>query len=127
VRLRNLENIQQKSQYHPVVLEVYSPSNKCMVVGQHPHISHKMDMPWVLLKKIGYTLMALLVSQLDITLNSVWRWNFEVGVSSCEEVNKLGIVDNCCRAIVFSYPLCNMGSDIYELMKSDITIILTET
>ena len=85
------------------------------------------DMPWMFLKEFGYTLTAFLVSHLDIMLNSVWRWNFEVGVSSCEEVNEFGIRDNGCRAIAFSYPLRNVGTDIYELKKSNITIVLTRT
>jgi len=72
-----------------------------------------MDMPWVILKDFGYTLMVFLVSLLDIASNSVWRWNFEVGVSSHEEVNEFRIRDNGCRAIAFSYPLCNVGTDIY--------------
>ena len=81
----------------------------------------------MILKEFGYTLTAFLISHLDIALNSVWRWNFEVGVSSHEEVNEFGIRDNGCRVIAFSYPLCNVGTDIYELKKSNITIILTGT
>ena len=74
-----------------------------------------MDTPRVILKKCDYTLTALLISHLDITSDSVWRWNFEVGVSSREEARKLGIRDNGCRAIAFSYPLRNVGPDIYSM------------
>jgi len=59
-------------------------------------------------------LMALLVSCLDIALNSVWRWDFEVGMSSFEKINKLRIRDDSCRVVAFSYPLCNVGTDICE-------------
>jgi len=50
-----------------------------------------MDMPWVFLKEFSYTLTAPLVSCLDITSNSVQRWNFEVGMSSGEKVDELRI------------------------------------
>jgi hypothetical protein len=46
-----------------------------------------MDPPRVILKELRNTLTALLVSGLDITSNSVWRRNFEVGVASSEEVD----------------------------------------
>jgi hypothetical protein len=70
-----------------------------------------MDAPRVFLKKFGYAFMALLVSCLDIASNSVWRWDFEVGVSCCEEIDKLGVGDNVCGAIAFGYPFCNVGTD----------------
>lgn len=70
-----------------------------------------MDAPRVILKKFGYAFTALLVSCLDIALNSVWRWDFEVGVSCCEEIDKLGVRDDVCGAIAFSYPFCNVGTD----------------
>jgi len=56
--------------------------------------------------------MALLVSCLDIALNSVGRGNFEVGVSSREEIDELRISDDRCRMVAFGYPLCNVGADI---------------
>jgi len=62
-------------------------------------------------------LMALLVSCLDIVSNSVWRWNFEVGVSSSEEIDKLRVGDDTCREIAFCYLLCNVGTDICELKE----------
>ena len=74
-----------------------------------------MDLSWVILKELGYTLTALLISCLDITSNGVWRWNFEVGVSSSEEIDELRVGDDSCRAIAFCYPLCNVGADICEL------------
>jgi hypothetical protein len=67
----------------------------------------------VILKDFGYTLTTLLVSGLDVASNSVWRWNLEVGMSSCEEIDELGIGDDGCRTIAFSYPFRNVGSDIY--------------
>jgi hypothetical protein len=70
-----------------------------------------MDMPRVILKKCGYVFMALLVSCLDIMSNGVWRWDFEMGVSCCEEMYKLGVRDDVCRVIAFSYPFCNVGTD----------------
>ena len=73
-----------------------------------------MNMPWVLSKERSYTLTALIVCCLDITSNGVRRWNFEVGVSSCEEVDELGIRDNRHRAIAFSYPLRNVRTDLCE-------------
>jgi hypothetical protein len=71
-----------------------------------------MDTPRVFFKEFDNTLAALLVSRLDVASNSVWRWNFEVGVPSREEVNEFGIRDDGRRAIAFRYPLCNVGSNI---------------
>ena len=70
-----------------------------------------MNVPRVILKKFGYVFAALLVSCLDIMLNSVWRQDFEVGVFCCEEIDKPGIKDNVCRVIAFGYPFCNVGTD----------------
>ena len=61
-------------------------------------------------EEFGYTFLALLVSCLDVALNSVWRRDCEVGVSCCEEVDKLGVRDNGCRAITLCYPFHNVGS-----------------
>jgi len=66
----------------------------------------------VILKELCNPLTALLVSGLDITLNSVWRRDFEVGVASSEEVDELRIRDNGCRAIALSHPLRDVGSDM---------------
>ena len=68
--------------------------------------------------------MAPLISCLDIMSNHVQRQNFEVGMSSGEEVDELRIRDDRCRAIPFGYSLCNVGSGIHELKKS---IMLTKT
>ena len=70
-----------------------------------------MDVPRVILKKFGYVFTALLVSCLDIVLNGVWRWDFEVGMSCCKEINKLGVGDDVCGVIAFSHPFCNVGTD----------------
>jgi hypothetical protein len=64
-----------------------------------------------ILKKFGYVFTALLVSHLDTMSNSIWRWDFEVGVSCCEEINKLMVRDNICGAIAFGYPFFNMGTN----------------
>ena len=50
-------------------------------------------------------------------LNSFWTWNFEVGMSSHEKVNELGVRDNAWLAITFSHPLGNMGTDVHESKK----------
>jgi len=71
-----------------------------------------MDLSWVFLKELSYTFMALLVSCLDIASNSVGRGNFEVGVSSHEEIDELRISDDRCRTVAFGYLLCNVGADI---------------
>jgi hypothetical protein len=70
-----------------------------------------MNAPRVILKKFAYAFAALLISRLDITSNSVWRWDFEVRVSCREEIDKLGVGDNVCGAIAFGYPFCNVGTD----------------
>ena len=66
----------------------------------------------MVLEEFGYTFSALLISCLDVTLNSVWRRDCEVGVSCHEEVtvNKLRVRDNACRAITLCYPFCDVGS-----------------
>ncbi len=71
-----------------------------------------MDQPWVILQELGNALTALLVSCLDITSNGVWRRNFEVGMSRCEEINELWIGDYGCRAIALGDPLCDVSTDI---------------
>lgn len=48
-------------------------------------------------------------------------------MSSGEEVDELGIRDDCRRAIAFGYPLCNVGAEIRELNKGITRIVLTET
>ena len=85
-----------------------------MVVSRCPCISSNMYQPCVILEEFGYTFTALHVSGLDIMSNSVWTWNFEVGMSSHGEVNELRIRDDICRVIAFSYPLCNVGTDVHE-------------
>ena len=87
----------------PLVLKVH-----------HPCISHEMYKPWVILKEFAYTFMALHVSCLDITLNSFWTWNFEVGMSGHEKVNELMVRENAWCVITFSYPLHNVGTDVHE-------------
>ena len=47
-------------------------------------------------------------------LNSFWTQNFEVGMSSHEKVNELGVRDNAWWAISFSYPLHNVGTDVHQ-------------
>jgi hypothetical protein len=86
-----------------------------------------MDTPWVFSKEFSYMLMAPLVSHLDIMSDRVRRRNFEVGMSSGEEVDELRIGDDCHRAIAFSYPLSNEGAGIHEPNKSIIRIMLTKT
>jgi len=64
----------------------------------------------VVSEEFGYTFSALLVSCLDVTSNSVWRRDCEVGVSCREEVDKLRVRDNACRAITLCYPFRDVGS-----------------
>ena len=63
------------------------------------------------LKELRYTFVALQVGCLHIALNSVGRRDLEVGVPSCEHVNKFAVRDDACRAIAFGYPLCDVSSD----------------
>ena len=65
----------------------------------------------MILKKFGYAFTALLVSRLDIASNSVRRWDFEVGVSCREEIDKLGVGDDVRGAIAFGHPFGNVGTD----------------
>ena len=81
------------------MLEVHCPSIGCEV-----------ETPWVVSEEFGYMFSALLVSCLDVTSNSVWRRDCEVGVSCREEVDKLRVRDNACRAITLCYPFCDVGS-----------------
>ena len=70
---------------------------------------------------------ALLVSYLDITLNSVWRWDFEVGVTYREEIDKFGVRHDACRAIAFRDPFCNVRTVGRELEEIYQQMALTGT
>jgi hypothetical protein len=88
-----------------------------------------MNTFYVIAKKLDYTLTALLISHIDVMSNGAWRWDLEVRVSHCKEVNKLRVGDNSHGAIAFGYPLCNVGTDAHESTKGIIFImhVLTET
>ena len=71
----------------------------------------------MVLEEFGYAFSALLVSCLDVTSNSVWRRDCEVGVSCHEEVNKLRVRDDACRAITLCYPFCDVGTAGHDEFK----------
>ena len=60
---------------------------------------------------------ALHICCLDVTLNGVWAWNFEVWMSGHEEVDKLRVRDDVCRVVAFCYPLRNVGTDVHKSKK----------
>ena len=68
-------------------------------------------------EEFGYMFLALLVSCLDVTSNSVWRRACEVGVSCCEEVDELGVRDDGCRVIALCYQFRDVGSARHDEFK----------
>ena len=92
------------------MLEVHHPNNERVMVRRRPSISCEVEMPWVVLEEFGYAFSALLVSCLDVVSNSVWRRDCEVGVSCREEVDKLRVRDDACRAITLCYPFRDVGT-----------------
>jgi hypothetical protein len=89
----------QELQWYPIEMPACCPSNEHVMVHQRPSIGCKVETPWVVLEEFCYMLLALLISCLDVMSNSVWRRDCEVGVSCCEEVNKLRVRDDGCRVI----------------------------
>jgi len=82
-----------------------------------------MYKPWVILKEFAYMFMALHLSCLDITLNSFLTGNFEVGMSSNEKFNELGVRDDAWWVITFSYPLGNWELMYMSLRKGFVTVV----
>jgi hypothetical protein len=66
---------------------------------------------------------ALPVSHFDIVLNSVQRWDCEVGVFCCKEVDELGIGGDVRWAVAFGYPFCDVGADVCESKMVSIVIM----
>ena len=81
----------------------------------------------MVLKEFGYVFPALLISCLDIASNSVWRWDFGVGVTCREEIDKFGVRHNACRAIAFRDPFCNVRTVGCELEEIYQQMALTGT
>jgi hypothetical protein len=76
--------------------------------SQNVHIQGDLEGVW-----IYSTSMALHIHHLDITSYGVQAWNFKVWMSCHEEVNKLRVRDDVCRAVAFCYPLHNVGTDVH--------------
>jgi len=64
----------------------------------------------VFLKKFDNALMTNLKQGHDVMGDSVWRWDFDVGSSSCKKFNKFSIFDNKGRPVALHYPLDNVST-----------------
>lgn len=112
MRLGHLHDIEKKCYHAALLLKMDSPCNQRTMVSRCPCIGPDVDTPWVILEQFSDALAALCIYRLDIAPNGVWRRDCQVCTNSREYIDQFRIANNACGAIVFCYPLCNVGADI---------------